>query len=95
MSLLSKSEKILEVQEPSVSLADPNRGFVSLWGWEPWDPGVSPLRAFPDVVLPPLGSAKDHGTVPTCGAAVSVPCSMGGHWQKLSPFAPAPLGHLL
>ena len=95
MSLLSKPEKTLEVQEPCVSLADPNHRLVSLWGWEPWDPGVSPLRAFPDVVLPPLGSAKDHDTVPARGAAVSVPCSMGGYWQKLSPFASAPLGHLL
>lgn len=52
-------------------------GFLC-WGWEPWDPGASPLCAFRDVILPPVGSARDKGTVPTCGVAGVCPLLHGG-----------------
>ena len=56
-------------------------GFLC-WGWEPWDPGASPLCAFRDVILPPVGSARDKGTVPTCGVAGVCPLLHGGTLAK-------------
>lgn len=52
------------------------------WGWKPWDPGASPLCAFCDVILPPVGSARDKGTVPTCGVAGVCPLLHGGTLAK-------------
>lgn len=75
-------------------MPDPHLG-ISLLGLGTLGPRASPLCAFRNVILPPVGSARDKGTVPTCGVARVCPLLRGGHWQKLSPSAPTSVGHLL
>ena len=85
----SKPEKTLRSRNALFLCQTHITGFLC-WGWKPWDPGASPLCAFCDVILP--GTRAQSLLVELQG---SVPCSMGGHWEKLSPSAPTPLGHLL